>query len=143
MALDHKLIIALVEERDRAFVGRIAQDYNLDYKELYAKFEEVAGSFIKIPRKYKQREEPPAEAKCQGITAKKEPCKFSALPGSCFCKRHAKTGTETPTEKVVAPPKMRDPVHSHEIDGHVHADCELCQTHGNPFGNLIMEFEVM
>jgi hypothetical protein len=67
----------------------------------------VAEAAIKVPRKYKKREvkdvkttdEAGQTTKCQGITAKKEPCKFSALKGGCFCKRHGEK-----TEVPVAPP---------------------------------------
>jgi hypothetical protein len=86
----------LVRERDSQFLQRIAADYSLNLEELQAKYLAVAEGAIKVPRKYKKREakevkttdEAGQSTKCQGITAKKEPCKFSALKGGCYCKRH-------------------------------------------------------
>lgn len=87
---------ALVHQRDLQFLERIATDYSLNLDELKSKYIDVAEAAIKVPRKYKKREakevkttdESGNQTKCQGITAKKEPCKFSALKGGCFCKRH-------------------------------------------------------
>jgi hypothetical protein len=43
---------ALVRERDRAFLERIAADYNLNFEELSAKYLETA---LKVPRKYTKK----------------------------------------------------------------------------------------
>lgn len=103
----------LVRERDAQFLQRIAVDYSLNLDELQSKYMAVAEAAIKVPRKYKKREakevkttdEAGQPTKCQGITAKKEPCKFSALKGGCFCKRHGEK-----TEVQVAPPAPVAPV---------------------------------
>lgn len=148
MALNLQEIDALLEARDRKFVERVSQEYNLDFKELYSKYVETAEAALIIPRKYQKQAvssnpAPSIENKCQGITAKNEPCKFSALSGTCFCKRHSKTGTETSSHKSTPIAKMQDPVHTHEMDDVVHEDCALCQTHGNAFTNSEMEFEIV
>ena len=159
-------IDALVAERDRVFIERIANDYNLPLEELKAKYIESAESAIKVPRKYKKREaksvtvvtegaapapapKVKAEKKtCEAQTSKKEPCKFSALKGECFCKRHLKASLETssdepkPAKVKKAVKKAEQPVHSHELTDEVHDDCDLCQSHGNPLSEAD-EFEVV
>jgi hypothetical protein len=102
----------LVRERDNQFLQRIAVDYSLNLEELQAKYLAVAEAAIKVPRKYKKREpkevkttdEAGQSTKCQGITAKKEPCKFSALKGGCFCKRHLEKAEGTKPAAPAAPP---------------------------------------
>jgi hypothetical protein len=151
---------ALVCERDRQFVLRIATDYNLNVEELQKKYLETAEMAIKVPRKYKKREatsvtvvteakeakapkEPKAKAakqQCTACTSKKEPCKFSALKGEVFCKRHLKQSvgeSETPKEPKApkapkAAKKADQPVHTHDLTEGVVKDCDLCQSHGNP-----------
>ena len=154
---------ALVCERDRQFVLRIATEYKLNFEELQEKYLETAEMAIKVPRKYKKREatavtlvteakvpkapkepkEPKARAekqKCTACTSKKDPCKFSALKGEVFCKRHLKQSvgeSETPKEpkapKVTKAAKKADqPVHTHDLTAGVVKDCDLCQSHGNP-----------
>jgi hypothetical protein len=101
----------LVRERDSQFLQRIAVDYSLNLEELQAKYLAVAEAAIKVPRKYKKREakevkttdEAGQATKCQGITAKKEPCKFSALKGGCFCKRHLEKAEGTAPTGVFVP----------------------------------------
>ena len=153
---------ALVAERDRLFVERICADYNLNFEELNAKYLETAAMAIKVPRKYKKREpkevtvtsesgevvkapktpktpkEPKAKAEkqaCTACTSKKEPCKFSAIKGEVFCKRHL--AASKPVEpgapvKAPKPKKAEAPMHTHELTTEVHSDCALCQSHGNP-----------
>ena len=148
---------ALVCERDRQFVLRIATEYNLNVEELQKKYLETAEMAIKVPRKYKKREatsvtvvteakapkEPKAKAekqKCTACTSKKDPCKFSALKGEVFCKRHLKQSvgeSETPKEPKApkapkAAKKADQPVHTHDLTEGVVKDCDLCQSHGNP-----------
>ena len=114
-------INALVVDRDKAFVERVATELNLSYKDLYELYQQVSDAAIKVPRKYKKREpkdvkttdEAGQTTKCQGITAKKEPCKFSALKGDCYCKRHlekaaAESGAAAPKPVEVAPPPAED-----------------------------------
>jgi hypothetical protein len=166
-------IDALVAERDRQFVLRVAQDYNLNFDELNAKYLETAATAIKVPRKYTKREpksvtvievtegtvpakvpkakEPKVKQCCTAATSKKEPCKFSALKGEVFCKRHLKqslgeaAGPSEPKVKKApkAPKKGPEPVHTHVMDAEVHTDCELCESHGNPMATEIQQFEVV
>ena len=154
---------ALVAERDRLFIERVCTDYGLKFEELSAKYLETASMAIKVPRKYKKREpklvtvtneagdvistpakepkapkEPKAKAEkqaCTACTSKKEPCKFSALKGEVFCKRHlaaAKATEPGAPAKAPKPKKAEAPVHTHELTAEVREDCDLCQSHGNP-----------
>jgi hypothetical protein len=151
---------ALVAERDRQFVLRIATEYSLNVEELQKKYLETAEMAIKVPRKYKKRDptsvtvvtepkapkapkEPKAKAekqKCTACTSKKEACKFSALKGEVFCKRHLKQSvgeSEAPKEPKApkapkAPKKAEQPVHTHDLTEGVVKECDLCQSHGNP-----------
>jgi len=163
-------INALVAERDRQFVERIAKEYNLDFSELNAKYLETAAVAIKVPRKYKKREpkevtvtvvdgEKPAKAPkapkapkektcCTAQTSKKEPCKFSALKGEVFCLRHLKASQTAANPEAPKPPKAKkpakkaeQPVHNHPLSEAVSADCDLCQSHGNPLVES-QDFEV-
>jgi hypothetical protein len=167
-------IDALVAERDRVFIERVCNDYNLDFKELSAKYLEAAESAIKVPRKYKKREpksvtvtadgeapvepkaKPPKEAKakqcCTAHTSKKEACKFNALKGEVFCKRHLKQSLTEAEPKAPKEPKVKkakkvekplEPVHTHDPDAEVHDDCDLCQTHGNAMSADSEEFEMV
>jgi hypothetical protein len=167
-------IDALVAERDRQFVLRVAQDYNLNFDELNAKYLETAAMAIKVPRKYTKREpksvtvlevtegtapvkapkapkEPKVKQCCTACTSKKEPCKFSALKGEVFCKRHLKqslgesapAGEAAPKKVPKAPKKGPEPVHTHAMDAEIHADCELCESHGNPLAAEPQKFEVV
>ena len=160
-------IDALIRERDYKFVSKIAADYNLNADELYEKYTATADKLT--PKPVKKRKavvemlddagQPIAKktkGACQGITSKKETCKFSALKGGCFCKRHQKAheeeeaakkaGIVVPTKKVKEPkepkPKHVEPVHNHAGDGIVHEDCNLCQSHGAIFGGIFEAEEV-
>jgi hypothetical protein len=165
-------INALVAERDRVFLLKVAADYNLNYDELHAKYLETAEQAIKVPRKYtkkpktvtivaegeshvaaphapKPAKEPKAKAekqKCTACTSKKEPCKFSALKGEVFCKRHLRTSQEeagAPKEKPSKKaPKAEQPVHTHELTRKPTEPCELCESHGNPLEDEA-DFEVV
>jgi hypothetical protein len=151
-------INALVAERDRVFLLKVAEDYKLPYEELHAKYLDTAEVAIKVPRKYTKREPkavavvtesgaapapkvPKAKAEkqcCTSQTAKKEPCKFSALKGEVFCKRHLRQSLEeeapakekTATKKAAK--KAPEPMHTHALDGETHEACAPCQSHGNP-----------
>jgi hypothetical protein len=162
-------INALVAERDRQFVERIAKEYNLPLAELYAKYVEVAEVAIKPPRKYTKKpkavsvaseeatEPKPAKApkakaekqKCTASTSKKEPCKFSALKGEVFCKRHLRATQEEaepkakPAKKAAAK-KAEQPMHTHELTQQPTEPCHLCESHGNPLMEAEPEeFEVV
>jgi hypothetical protein len=154
-------IDALIRERDYKFVSQIAADYNLNVDELYEKYTTAADKLAPKPVKKRKATvemldnagEPiakKAKGACQGITSKKETCKFSALKGGCFCKRHQKaheeeeaakqSGVVVPIKKVKEPkepkPKHVEPVHNHSGDDIVHEDCDLCQSHGAIFGGI-------
>jgi len=141
---------ALVRERDRVFLTRISTEYNLPIAELEAKYLEAAESAIKVPKVKKARVAKvtveggkPEASKCQALTAKKGQCSFASLKGECFCKRHLKAQAEPKQEvpKAVKPPPKKaqikiEPVHTHGVDEGVHADCVLCQSHGNPLESM-------
>ena len=167
-------INSLVGERDRQFLVRVAQDYNLPFEQLSKLYLEVSADAIKVPRKYtkkpkavavvteegepaelkpaKEPKEPKATAekqKCTACTSKKEACKFSALKGEVFCKRHLRADQEAkgeapPKEKAVKKPavKTAQPVHTHALTENAQGECDLCESHGNPLAEEA-EFEVV
>lgn len=160
-------IDALIRERDYKFVSQIATDYNLNADELYEKYTTTADKLTPKPVKKRkatvemlddvgQTIGKKAKGACQGITSKKETCKFSALKGGCFCKRHQKAheeeeeakkaGITVPVKKlkVVKEPKVKpnEPIHDHVVDGVVHEECGLCQSHGAIFGGIFEAEEV-
>jgi hypothetical protein len=153
---------ALVRERDRAFLERIAADYNLDFEELSAKYLESSETALKVPRKYTKKakevtvvtepkpktpKEPKAKAEktcCTAQTSKKEPCKFAALKGEVFCLRHLKQANGDPAPKGPKPDKKKaktDPVHTHPIDQKPAEPCETCEKYGEPLAPPPTEFE--
>ena len=153
---------ALVRERDRAFLERIAADYNLDFEELSAKYLESSETALKVPRKYTKKakevtvvtepkpktpKEPKAKAEktcCTAQTSKKEPCKFAALKGEVFCLRHLKQANGDPAPKGPKPGKKKaktDPVHTHPIDQKPAEPCETCEKYGEPLAPPPTEFE--
>ena len=152
-------IDALVAERDRVFIERVANDYNLPLEELKAKYLETAEAAIKVPRKYKKREPkavlvvteggapapaPKAKAEkktCEALTSKKEPCKFSALKGEVFCKRHLKQSLSQDEPKSTGKVAVTQPVHNHPLAEKASAQCDLCESHGEPLAE-VGEFEV-
>jgi hypothetical protein len=164
---------ALVAERDRQFVERIAKEYSLNFEELSQKYLETAEMAIKVPRKYTKKAKEPKSVEvvdgaapdakevakapkvpkekpcCTAQTSKKEPCKFSALKGEVFCKRHLKQSLEetTPKEpKAAKVPKVvkkaEQPVHTHPLEQTDEA-CDLCASHGNPLEEAEQDFEVV
>jgi hypothetical protein len=168
-------INALVDERDRQFLVRVAQDYNLPFEQLSKLYLEVSADAIKVPRKYTKKpkavavvtegegaetapaaaapKEPKSKAekqKCTACTSKKEPCKFSALKGEVFCKRHLRADQEAkgeapPKEKAAKKPatKAEQPVHTHDPTENAQGECALCESHGNPLATGEGEFEVV
>jgi hypothetical protein len=166
-------INALIAERDRQFVERIAKEYSLNFEELNKKYLETAEMAIKVPRKYtKKAKEPKSvtvvegaapDAKevtkatkapkekpcCTAQTSKKEPCKFSALKGEVFCKRHLKQSMEEAAPKEPKAPKAPkaakkpdQPVHTHPLTETDEA-CDLCASHGNPLEEAEQDFELV
>jgi hypothetical protein len=165
-------INALVAERDRVFLERVSQDYNLPIQELQKKYMETAEQAIKVPRQYKKREPksvsvvavteggevaksapkvPKAKAEkqcCTSQTSKKEPCKFAALKGEVFCKRHLKqqlgeASPEAPKPAKKASKKAEQPVHTHDLTENAAGECDLCESHGNPLEATESAFEVV
>lgn len=163
-------ILALVGERDRVFLTQVSERYNLPFEELSKLYLETAEQAIKVPRKYtkkvkavtavttvtdgaepKSAKAPKAKAekqKCTACTSKKEPCKFSALKGEVFCKRHLRTSQEeagvAPKEKATkkVAKKPDHPVHTHDLTQKPTKPCELCESHGNPLDGEA-DFEVV
>jgi hypothetical protein len=102
--------------------------------------------------------EPATTTKCTSTTAKGKPCSLKAVDGECMCRVHLKAASKPaaparvprgPATGPVKPPRDEDdseeikpvrkpkkvkkteqPKHTHKLDGEVHDDCELCQTHG-------------
>jgi hypothetical protein len=166
-------INALVAERDRVFLVTVAQDYNLPFEELQKKYLETAEKAIKVPRQYKKREpkavtvvavteggeaapapaakvaKPKAEKQCcTAQTSKKEPCKFAALKGEVFCKRHLKAslgeaGDAEPKPAKKPAKKAEQPVHTHPLTETATGECQLCESHGNPLETAEADFEVV
>ena len=163
-------INALVAERDRVFLVSVAEQFNLPFEQLSKLYLETAEQAIKVPRKYTKKpkavavvaegeeaapapvaREPKAKGekqKCTACTSKKEPCKFSALKGEVFCKRHLRASQEeasgAPKEKAAKKPaKAVQPVHTHELTENAQGECELCESHGNPLTEAEPEFEVV
>jgi hypothetical protein len=160
----------LVRDRDTAFLQKIAEDYSLPYEELQAKYLAVAEAAVKVKRAYKKREpkmveitnedgekvqvpvkkEDSKEKKtCEAQTSKKEACKFSALKGGCFCKRHQrqhdeeKSGEPAPKKaKKEIVKKQEQPLHNHPLND-VSTDCDLCSSHGNPLNGADDDFEIV
>ena len=159
-------INALVGERDRVFLVRVAEDFKLPFEQLSKLYLETAEQAIKVPRKYTKKPKtvavveegatpaPAAAAPkkdkktCEALTSKKEPCKFSALKGGCFCKRHQREQDEKLSGKVAEKPKkaavqkQEQPVHTHPLDAEA-KECELCESHGNPLAAAEEDFEVV
>jgi len=162
----------MVRERDIAFLQKIAEDYKLPFEELQAKYTTVAEEAVKVKRPYKKREpkmveitnaegekiqvavkedkESSKEKKtCEAQTSKKEACKFSALKGGCFCKRHQRqheeeqSGEPAPkrTKKEVVQ-KQPQPLHTHPLDTQG-KECHLCESHGNPLTSDGDDFELV
>lgn len=164
-------INCLVAERDRVFLVRVAEDYKIPFEELQKKYLESAEEAIKVPRKYKKREPKLVEVTnaegetvkvpskkeavskekkvCEAQTSKKEPCKFPALKGGCFCKRHQRQQEEketgvapTPKPKKEPVKKQEQPLHTHNL-AEVSADCDLCASHGNALKVSEDDFELV
>jgi hypothetical protein len=173
MATNFALAIdKMVRDRDIAFLQKIAEDYKLPFEELQAKYTTVAEAAVKVKRPYKKREpkmveitnaegekiqvpvkedkEASKEKKtCEAQTSKKEACKFSALKGGCFCKRHQRqyeeeqSGEPAPKRsKKEVVQKQPQPMHTHALDT-PGKECNLCESHGNPLTNDGDDFELV
>ena len=154
------LVKTAVSAVETQFLETISKDYNLPLEELKAKYKVTAESAsFKRPYKRKatadvvdetgqkveiKKSKDDDRLLCKGTTAKREPCKFHALKGGCYCKRHQdafdleeakRSGKELPTvEKPAKDTGRVDPVHTHKPDAEVHESCDLCQSHGPVLG---------
>ncbi len=173
MATNFALAIdKMVRERDIAFLQKIAEDYNLSFDELQAKYTTVAEAVVKVKRPYKKREpkmveitnaegekiqvpvkddnesKPKEKKTCEAQTSKKEACKFSALKGGCFCKRHQRqhdeeqSGEPAPKKAKEVVQKQPQPMHTHALDS-PGKECNLCESHGNPLTSEGDDFELV
>lgn len=109
--------------------------------------------------------------KCNSTTAKGKKCSLKAVDGECMCRVHLKAASKPaapprvprgPATGPVKPPrdeesddendikpvrkpkkvkKTEQPKHTHKLDGEVHEDCELCQTHGSAMADTDEEEE--
>jgi len=112
----------------------------------------IEGEAPAAAKEPKEPKEPKAKAekqKCTACTSKKEPCKFSALKGEVFCKRHLRatqeeSGEVAPKEKAAKKPakKAEQPVHTHDLTENAKGECDLCESHGNPMAEEA-DFEVV
>ena len=128
-------IQTLISERETQFLELISRDYNLSIEELKEKYcteteTEKEKKKEKAPRKYTKATVVTEKKCCTAQTSKKEPCKFAALKGEVFCKRHLKSNTTSETEKPAASSDA-PPVHTHALTDTT-TPCELCESHGNP-----------
>ena len=144
---------------ENQFIETIAKDYNLPLEELRAKYK-VTSETTSLKRPYKRKatvevvdqdgnkvevkkaKEEEDRPFCKGTTAKREPCKFHALKGGDFCKRHQeafellearRTGQQPPAAKNIG---GIEPMHNHKPDTAVHDACDLCQSHGPVLGGF-------
>lgn len=130
-------IEALMITERTELLKRIATDFNLEFADLESNYLEpkpakaVNVKSVKVVAAGKQC--------CTALTSKKEPCKFSALKGDVFCKRHSKKEDKpAPSAKSATAP-----VHTHELGvAPVSGECELCESHGNPVEVDEGEFEI-
>lgn len=166
-----QLISAQVEARlydqFHQLLGKISEDYDLSHGELvdrYLKYKKAEDTpvvvykydperpkrVIKVTQRKAESDEQAEEerkGKCQGKTAKGLPCKNKSQSGTCFCHLHKEKGDESssPTKKVEKKRSQKTkkivPIHTHPLDQESH-DCELCQSHGNAYGQD-QEFEVV
>jgi len=139
----------VIMARENELVHKIAAKFNIDETALRAEFN-LGQVEVKVKKQYKKRtakevtvtnEEgqvvKEARKECSATTAKKEPCKFAALKGCDFCKRHQKAHEKEENPQQNAAPKTvkqpeSAPIHSHSPDGETHVECELCQIQGPP-----------
>jgi hypothetical protein len=145
---------------ENQFLETVAKDYNLPIEELREKYK-VAAETTSLKRPYKRKatvevidqdgnkvvadkkakESTDDRPLCKGTTAKREPCKFHALKGGCYCKRHQEAfeleeARRTGKQPVKIANNGGDPVHTHAPDHIVHDACDLCQSHGPVLGEF-------
>jgi hypothetical protein len=143
---------------ENQFLETVAKDYNLPIEELREKYK-VAADTTSLKRPYKRKAtveiidqdgnkvadkkttETDDRPLCKGTTAKREPCKFHALKGGCYCKRHQEAfeveeARRSGKQTVKMPNNGGEPLHTHAPDHIVHDACDLCQSHGPVLGEF-------
>jgi len=130
----------------QGLLGQIAQDYKLDNQELINRYltpmESATiknGDGIPAPllvlaqnKKTRARKDKPEKQCCKGITAKGQPCKFTALSDG-FCKKHSdqeKKKTEGAPVSTKTP-KAQKPRHTHLVEEEPEDSCPVCEVQGN------------
>jgi len=133
-------------------LGRIAEGEGLELEVLMSKYLPATGPIktpIKAAKIVVKKED---TVKCTATTAKGKPCSLNALGGGCLCRVHSKAPKEPKAKEPKAPKepkkpakkkakKTEQPAHSHSLDEMVHADCELCQSHGSPLEDTDVDEE--
>lgn len=89
----------------------------------------------------------PVAPKKKRAPAKKKAAE-TAEEGGAAAGSDDEAGPSAPAAPKKAPKKAKKvksdaPVHTHELDGEVHPDCELCQTHGCPLEDNEDEYETV
>jgi hypothetical protein len=143
---------------ENQFLETVAKDFNLPIEELREKYK-VAADSTSLKRPYKRKatvetidkdgnkvdvkksKEDDDRPFCKGTTAKREPCKFHALKGHDFCKRHQEAfeleeARRTGKQPVKTANNGGEPLHTHAPDHIVHDSCDLCQSHGPVLGEF-------
>jgi hypothetical protein len=118
-------IIFGVEQALRELLGRVSEDYGLDYAELEARYFKDPDPSETFPESIASSPPPPVHrtvvakpaakpaaeaALCAGHTTKGAPCKKRALAGGCFCSVHVAKGEG---EAPAAPKKK---AHNFDLD---------------------------
>jgi hypothetical protein len=106
-----------IEQALRELLGRVSEDYGLDYAEMEARYFKEPDASAAFPESIASSPPPaktvapatvrskPEAALCAGHTTKGAPCKKRALAGGCFCSVHA--GKDKEGAAAAAAPKKR------------------------------------
>ena len=125
-------------------LAQISQDYNLDNKELLARYlappdqaKIKNGDSVPAPvlvlaqqEKTKKRANKPDKVCCKGVTAKGQACKFAAGQDG-FCKKHSEMNSRDPQEKKAPTRKAQKPRHTHLTEEPADETCKVCTDQGN------------
>lgn len=155
------LIKTALVSLETQFLETVAKDYNLPIEELREKYK-ITAEATSLKRPYKRKatvetvdqdgnkiqtkkakdEDRPV---CKGTTAKREPCKFHALKGCDFCKRHQeafeleearRSGKQIITTNKLTVAAEGELLHTHKPDDIMHTECNMCQTYGPVLGQF-------
>lgn len=131
-----------------SLLQKVSDDYGLSFDELKERYMGEK-EFVPVPIKVKGKKErkpidTDKENRCIGLTAKGQPCAFTACSGSNMCKIHIKkTGSRMPEATPIvesSEPKKRGrkpkakketPQHNHSIGEDPDSLCKLCDSHGD------------